>query len=136
MFQAAGTNGASFVLTPLRLASEVCLVQLHLAPCMPPLIQSSDFTPGGGLTHSAGKYWISTRSTRFESGLYLVRLIAIGWVGCLPSGSFNWLRPPADCHSSPVIAATSSSVEGFLPPFLSMAFSTAVFSPRIDCDMR
>src|SRR3954464_10234762 len=136
MFQAAGSSGASIVLTPLRLASEVCLVQLHLAPCRPPLIQSSDFTPGGGLTHSAAKYWMSTRSTRLESGLYLVRLIAIGWMAWCPSASFIWMRPPGDCHSSPVIAATSSSVDGFLPPFLSMAFSTAVFSPRIACDMR
>src|SRR5947209_18229222 len=55
-------------------------VQLHLAPCMPALIHSIDFTPAGGLTHSAGKYWISTRSTRLVSGLYLVRLKAIGWI--------------------------------------------------------
>ena len=39
-----------------------------------------DFTPAGGLTHSAAKYWISTRSTRFDSGLYFVRLKAIGWI--------------------------------------------------------
>src|SRR5437870_10101797 len=78
--------------------------QLHLAPCMPPLIQSSDFTPGGGLTHSAPKYWTSTRSTRFESGLYLVRPNAIGWIACCPSASFIWINPPGEDHSSPAIA--------------------------------
>src|SRR5260370_28944232 len=81
----------------------IALVQLHLAPCMPPLIQSIDLTPGGGLTHSAGKYWMSTRSTRFASGLYLVRLIAIGWVAWGPSASFILMRPPGDCHSSSLI---------------------------------
>src|SRR5882757_10169189 len=110
--------------------------QLHLAPCMPPLIQSSDLTPGGGLTHSAAKYWMSTRSIRLESGLYLVRLNAIGWIAWWPSASFIWISPPGEGHSSPVIAATISSVEGFLPPFLAIAFSTAAFSPRIDCVMR
>jgi len=44
---------------------------------MPPLIQSIAFTPGGGLTHSAGKFWISTSSTRFLAASYLLRLIAI-----------------------------------------------------------
>ncbi len=71
-----------------NLASDAPAPQLHLAPAMPPLIQSIDFTPGGGLTHSAGKYWMSTRSTRFRSGLYLVRLMAIGWIAWWPSASF------------------------------------------------
>src|SRR5215207_9503928 len=110
--------------------------QLHLAPCMPPLIQSSDLTPGGGLTHSAGKYWMSTRSTRLRSGLYLVRAKPIDWIAWWPSASFIWINPPGEGHSSPVIAATSSSVDGFLPPFLAIAFSTAAFNPRIDCVMR
>jgi hypothetical protein len=59
-------------------ATRVRCTQSHLAPAMPPLIQSSALTPGGGLTHSAGKYWMSTTSTRFRSGLYLVRPKAIG----------------------------------------------------------
>ena len=33
-------------------------------------------------------------------------------------------------------AAAISSGLGFLPPFDAMAFSTAVFSPRIACAMR
>src|SRR3981081_2469835 len=81
----AGGSGASVKLAPLQPSFRsgrlsVALAQLHLAPCMPPLIQSSDFTPGGGLTHSAGKYWMSIRSTRLASGLYLVRLVAICWI--------------------------------------------------------
>src|ERR1700687_1488203 len=79
------SSGVSFELTPPQPSfgpgrRSIALVQLHLAPCMPPLIQSSAFTPGGGLTHSAGKYWMSTRSTRFASGLYLVREKAIDWI--------------------------------------------------------
>src|ERR1700716_2078965 len=88
MPQGRQESGASAELAPLQSFSKFFAAQLHLAPAIPPLIQSIDFTPGGGLTHSAGKYWISTRSTRFESGLYLVRLIAIGWTAWWPSASF------------------------------------------------
>src|SRR5690242_21096374 len=42
-----------------------------------------------------------------------------------PSASFIWIKPPGDCHSSPVRAATISSVEGFLPPLPAIAFSMA-----------
>src|ERR1700704_1442799 len=77
-----------------NLRSDAGVPQLHFAPAMPPLIQSSDFTPGGGLTHSAGKYWMSTRSTRFRSGLYLVRLMAIGWSALGASGRFLLIKTP------------------------------------------
>ena len=73
-------SGANLKLAPLPNYSGVETSQLHFAPCIPPLIQSSDLTPAGGLTHSAAKYSMSIRSTRFSSGLYLVRLKAIGWI--------------------------------------------------------
>ena len=57
-----GVAGTSPAMTHVHLARAETRAQLHLAPCMPPLIQSSALTPFGGFTHSAGKRMTSTTS--------------------------------------------------------------------------
>ena len=66
----------------------------------------------------------------------------LGWLAEPQMDEAAWtavtdLEPGAwTAEAVPVIAATSSSVEGFLPPFLAIAFSTAAFRPRIAWVMR
>ena len=52
----------------------------HFAPLKPELIQSSDLTPAGGFTHSAGKREMSTKVTIFLLESHLVRAMAVSCI--------------------------------------------------------